>query len=145
MQHGQGVVQGGIANAAEILRGTPCRRLMSEYHIFQNGRSRKERSKLCCASYAETNPVRELLCGDVGALEEYLTAVRGQKAAYQADERCLAGTIRPDHRMDLVRPQVDRYVLGHAQRAKPLVQMFCFQDGLNHGGARIGAAWRRAT
>src|SRR5580704_11607602 len=71
--------------------------------------------------------------GDVATVEFYAATMRSDLAGQQADQRGLAGAIRPDDGVKFAARNVERDGVGGDDAAEALGQPFDLQQRLGHG------------
>jgi hypothetical protein len=109
------------------------RALRGQRDIVRGREIRQQRRDLERARQAKgaAPPCRQ--AGDVPAGEANGAGIRQHLPGELADQRGLAGAVRPDDRMQFARCDIQRQVVGGDNAAEPPHQIFDAEQGVSHG------------
>src|SRR5262249_24297098 len=130
---------------APEMKGMPGMRLHRERDVVERGEIGKQRGDLERAREPQLAAAPARQASDVAAREADAAVVGGELAGKLADQRGLAGSVRPDDGMQLALWNRKRDRVGGDDTAETLGQGLDLQQGVSHGALRrAGRRYPRA-
>ena len=125
--------RGLLARRTPETEGMPGMRLHGERHVVERGEIGKQRGDLERAGEPEPAAAIGRQRGDVAAAEANAAGVGRELADELADQRGLAGAVRPDDGVQLALRHVERDGIGGDHAAEAFAQALDLQERVSHG------------